>query len=338
MFHPLVFCHTRRDSIRPTMALLMLLSIAGVGCAQGGVGSTRGLPSTAGGINTIQGQVFFPGSSQPVNKRVRVRIDSSTNSISQVTLTDNDGIFRFTQLEAGGYTISVDGGKEYESVVENVAIDREASNGGRILSVPLYLKLKPDPSVPREAVDFYNKAQESIRAGNSKKAVEQLNSAVALYPKFSLALAELGEQYNKLSEPQKAAEVLKRALELEPNDFKIHLNYGFALMNQKDFKGAETQLREAIKINDAAPTAHMYLGIVLVNLRNLESAQKELETAAQSPSAEVSQAHRYLGGIYWGNHDYKRAADELETYLKLSPKAADAERTRAAIKDLRSKQ
>jgi Tfp pilus assembly protein PilF len=320
------------------MALLMLLGIAVVACAQGGVGSTRGLPSTSGGINTIQGQVFFPGSSQPVNKRVRVRLESATNSIYQTALTDDDGIFRFTQLEAGAYTISVDGGKEYESLVENVAIDREASSGGRILSVPLYLKLKPDPSVPKGAVDFYNKAQESVRAGNSKKAVEQLNSALALYPNFTLALAELGEQYLKLAEPQKALEVLQKAMELEPKDFKIRLNYGFALMNQKDFKGAETQLREAIKINGAAPTAHMYLGIVLVNLRNLEEAQKELETAAQSPSVEVSQAHRYLGGIYWGNHDYKRAADELETYLKLSPKAADAERTRAAVKDLRSKQ
>jgi regulator of sirC expression with transglutaminase-like and TPR domain len=36
--------------------------------------------------------------------------------------------------------------------------------------------------------------------------------------------------------------------------------------------------------------------------------------------------------------DYKRAADELETYLKLVPNAADAERTRATIKDLRAKQ
>lgn len=60
--------------------------------------------------------------------------------------------------------------------------------------------------------------------------------------------------------------------------------------------------------------------------------------AAGSNIAEIAPAHRYLGGIYSGKRDYKRAAEELETYLKLSPKAADAERTRAAIKELRSKQ
>jgi regulator of sirC expression with transglutaminase-like and TPR domain len=35
---------------------------------------------------------------------------------------------------------------------------------------------------------------------------------------------------------------------------------------------------------------------------------------------------------------YKRAADELETYLKLMPSAPDADRVRATIKRLRNKQ
>ena len=34
----------------------------------------------------------------------------------------------------------------------------------------------------------------------------------------------------------------------------------------------------------------------------------------------------------------QQAADELEKYLKLDPKAADAERIKGTIKDLRSKQ
>jgi regulator of sirC expression with transglutaminase-like and TPR domain len=69
----------------------------------------------------------------------------------------------------------------------------------------------------------------------------------------------------------------------------------------------------------------------------MEEAQKEFEAAVSSNSSEVAAAHRYLGGIYWGNRDYKRAADELEAYLKLSPNAPDAEKTKQAIKELRSK-
>jgi regulator of sirC expression with transglutaminase-like and TPR domain len=93
----------------------------------------------------------------------------------------------------------------------------------------------------------------------------------------------------------------------------------------------------------------MYLGIALLGLSRDEKtkafnaekyaeAQRELEAATASGKDEVAMAHRYLGGIYWGQKDHKRAADELELYLKLDPKAPDAERTRAAIKELRSKQ
>lgn len=132
--------------------------------------------------------------------------------------------------------------------------------------------------------------------------------------------------------------MLASAVKLAPGEFLPRLNYGIALLNQKKFAEAEPQLRAALKKNEKSPTTHMYLGIVLMNLHNLDEAEKELQRAVSSNSSEVGQSHRYLGGIYWGKRDYKRAAAELETYLKLFPKAPDAERTRAAIKELRSKQ
>jgi tetratricopeptide (TPR) repeat protein len=82
----------------------------------------------------------------------------------------------------------------------------------------------------------------------------------------------------------------------------------------------------------------MYLGITLVGLKNLKEAQKELELAQGLDGGEdLPQLHKYLGGIYWGKGEYKRAANELEKYLKLAPGAPDAERARGAIKELRSK-
>jgi Tfp pilus assembly protein PilF len=147
----------------------------------------------------------------------------------------------------------------------------------------------------------------------------------------------MGMQYLKLGQPDKAAESFQAALKITPNDAGLQLNYGFALLNQKKYPEAETQLREALKKNDKLATGHMYLGITLMSEQKFEEAEKELQRALSFNSNEVAQAHRYLGGIYWRNHDYQKAADELETYLKLVPKAADAERTRAAIKELRSK-
>jgi len=96
-------------------------------------------------------------------------------------------------------------------------------------------------------------------------------------------------------------------------------------------------LRDAVKRNDSAPTAHLYLGIVLTKLPNYPEAEKELRRAIDLAGAQMGLAHKYLGGIYWSKRDYSHAVDELETYLRLTPNAPDAERVRGTIKELRNK-
>ncbi|HUQ31353.1 MAG TPA: tetratricopeptide repeat protein [Pyrinomonadaceae bacterium] len=318
----------------------MLLGSCLAAFAQGGVGSSRGLPGPNDGIHTIKGRVYFPVETKG-DKHLRVTLKSA-DTTDETTTTDEDGSFAFNRLRAGNYMVIVNGGKEFDDATESASIDREASSGGRIVNLSIALRARGTAEayskIPKAARDLYSKGTEAAAKGDSKKAVEHLSGAVAAYPEFPQALGELGVQYLKLGQPDKAAESLQAALKLTPGDMVARLNYGFALLSQKKFDEAEAELREVLKKNDAMPTAHMYLGITLMNQKKLDDAEAELTRAATSNSAEVATAHRYLGGILWGKREYKRAADELETYLKLAPKAPDAERTRAAIKELRSKQ
>jgi len=82
----------------------------------------------------------------------------------------------------------------------------------------------------------------------------------------------------------------------------------------------------------------MYLGMALLRQRKYPEAQAELEAAVSSHNPETAMAHRYLAGLYSQNQEYKRAADEVDTFLSLNPKAADAEKLRSLAKDWRSKQ
>ena len=178
---------------------------------------------------------------------------------------------------------------------------------------------------------------EAAQAGNTKKAIEQLNSAVTAYPNFPIALRDLGVQYRKSGDMDKLAETMEALLKLSPDDPHGHLNLGIALFNQKKYPEAEKHLRQAVKLTNTDPAAHYYLGMTLVSTRNYPEAQMELEAAIANGGDNLAQAHKYLGGLYLGSKNPK-AADELEKYLKLDPKAADAERIKATIKDLRSKQ
>lgn len=333
--------------------VILILSIAAAAHAQA-PGSSRGL-SSGDGIHTIQGRVYFPSGRALSAVPVKVSLESVTAFGGTSTATDQDGAFRFRNLQPGGYTVVVDAGKEYEIARETVNIDREASPGGRVVQVTIQLRLKVDASnpafagVPQNALDFYQKGMAAAQKGNAKSAAEFLGKAVTAYPNFPVALSDLGVQYIKLGEMDKAAETFETLLKLKPSDSFAKLNLGIALFNMstalltekkldesnKKLGQAEIHLRDAIKLNSAGPTAHYYLGVTLIRLRRYDEAQKELELAITNGGENLAQAHRYLGGLYQSAHKNKEAADELEKYLKLDPKAKDADTIRGIIEKLR---
>jgi tetratricopeptide (TPR) repeat protein len=280
------------------------------------------------------------------------------NSGELSVLSDPNGSFIFRGLEPGSYTVVVDAGEPYEIARESIYIDTDGSNARRGITLPpvarLYtvqisLQLKREgaakaavvnaalAALPDNARELYRKAVDSIQAGNSTKAIEELKAAIASYPQFPLALNELGVQYLKLGQLEKAAEALKEAVRLVPEDFLPRLNYGIVLLNQRKFGEAEEQLKVATSKNSSAATAHMYLGIALAVQRKLDEGQKELELAIASNSLDVALAHRYLAGVHLERRAYKQAAEELQKYLELVPKAPDADVLHRKIKELRSK-
>lgn len=333
--------------------VVVLMLVIALSCyAQGGGGVDF---SGTGGNDSINGRIYFP-SGRRSDAQIKVSLESS-NAGTRIVFADHNGAFSFRNLEPGRYTVTIDGGKEYETITEAVYIDdmRTGAAGPgpppRPFSLPIYLQLKRGAStlgsgvvdarmsdVPAPARALYQQALESEKKSDINKAILELKQAISLYPAFVLALNELGVQYLKLAQPDKAVDPLTAAIKLAPEEFGPRLNYGIALLNQHKYSEAEGEFRAALKRNESGAIARMYLGISLAVQRKLGDAEKELLLAVGAGGAETSLGHRYLGGIYMETRDYKRAADELELYLKLVPNAADGERTRATIKECRRKQ
>src|SRR5258705_5172665 len=112
-------------SSRCILAVCLVLLYAVTSNAQG-FGSSRAL-ARGDGINTIQGRVLFPSGQSLNSKQVKVSLESVSSFGSLSAVTDQDGVFRFRNIQAGGYTVVVEGDKEYETTRETVNIDREAS-------------------------------------------------------------------------------------------------------------------------------------------------------------------------------------------------------------------
>ncbi|HEY0546108.1 MAG TPA: tetratricopeptide repeat protein [Pyrinomonadaceae bacterium] len=322
------------------LAVCLCLPAALASARAQGVGANRGEITGNGGARSIKGQIYLSGGDTKTN-RFKVRLDNP-DSGTMVATTDADGQFSFNGLTAGSFTIIIEGTDEWDTMRESVYIDQYG--GSKINIVPIYMRRKPsaDPAfagIPRPALDLYIKGTEAEQKGDHKKAAEQLEKAVAAYPNFAQAYNALGMVYLKQADVGKAVEALATAFKLKPDDAEINLNYGIALLQKKDFAASEERLRAALKEKDEIASPHYYLGMALINQKKFDDAQAELERAVSLPGGDnYALAHRYLGGLYWGKSDFKRAADELEKYLKLSPKAADADKTKDAIKELRSKE
>jgi tetratricopeptide (TPR) repeat protein len=332
------------------LSVVLVFFFALAGYAQSGSASTG-----TGGSHVIQGHIYFPSGRRAENS-IQVKLQSY-NSGEISAMTDSSGSFTFGSLSPGNYTVVVNAGEDYEPVREAVFVDTDvnisnipAIGTSRRYTVMITLQLKHNSAngkasvvnaalaeVPESARTLYEKSLLLSQGGDTLKAIDNLKAAVSLYPTFPLALNELGVQYLKLGQASKAVEPLKAAARLSPDAFTPKLNLGIALLETRQFGEAETQLREASARNASAPTAHMYLGVVLTRLRNYPDAEKELRRAIDLGGNQLGLAHYYLGGIYWGRGEYRHAADELETYLRLTPNARDNEKVRETIKELRNK-
>jgi tetratricopeptide (TPR) repeat protein len=328
-------------------AMLVFLCSAMASAQIGGIDSDPG--SGTGGTNTIQGTIFLQGGKR-LDRRAKVKLTGLASG-EQFQLSDDSGAFSFRRVQGGTYTVMVDAGREFELAAETVDIvEPPRRRGDRGITIPVYITLQPrrnssgspgtvdarETAVPDAAKDLYRLALESSKSGDRKKAIEELNKALDNYPNFVTALNQLGVEYMGLRDWDKATEALRKAIKISPDAFWPHLNYGIVLVQSKNYKDATSELRFAVQKDGTSAVAHLYLGRALVSVGEYDAAENALRQTITIGGDEAIEAHRYLGVVYIEKRNSVRAADELDAYLKLAPKAKDADRIRAIIKDLRA--
>jgi cytochrome c-type biogenesis protein CcmH/NrfG len=326
---------------------LLVFSISVVsGSAQitGGLNETTN--TNLGGNNFIAGTVFW-NSGKPVEERLRIRLIPMAGG-EIIANTDENGKFVFSRVGEGSYTIVVDGDKEFATVTRVVEIERSRNPMPQTYSVsirlndrrppenkPAVVKAGPPP-VPKPALDLYENARKLSAAKDHTGAIDQLKLAVAAYPEYVDAYNELGVQYMRLNALEKAVDALVAALKIKADAFEPLLNHGISLFRLKRYDQAERQLRHSISENKDSAVAHYYLGRSLTSTGRFDEAEKELNDAVRLGGSDMNEAYRMLANLFLAKGDDKRAIDALELYLKLVPKAPDAEKLRNIVLELRS--
>ncbi len=197
----------------------------------------------------------------------------------------------------------------------------------------------------KEAIEFLLQAEKYNQDGflysvlgscyytlRNKTAVFYLEKVCSFDPNSSAPISILGKAVLDLGETseddERAIELFKQALKLNPNDYIALSHYGIALMNLEKYDEAEEKLRQAIKLNPFDPLSYQQLGVILKVQGKFDQALLMLDKALSVPSeSRIQPAYSPDLKLIYGNkadilshlQRYEEAIEVFEKALTLTP-------------------
>ena len=310
---------------------------------------------------SIRGKLITPGG-QDAGERVEVRLEKDSSQIIQTTYTDASGTFEFRSVPPGSYVIAVTL-EGYEPVHQQ--IDNMAAFGGSAITVFLTKSSgdkssrtsgldAEDPDIidvnqmkenlPKKAVQDYEKALGERKKGKLESAIKLLQDAIHLAPNFYNAHNSLGILYQSLKRYAEAEKEYLRSRELNGKSDKPLTNLGSLYIEEADLQKdnadatgktldqALDSLEAAVKLNPRSANAYYLLGLANYKSSFLEEAETAF-TKAHDLDPSLTRINLLLANIHSRQGKWHDVLDNIDTYLKENPKAAD----RPAIEEMRAK-
>ena len=301
--------------------------------------------ANAQGGNVLEGKVVTPSGVQP-NAPVRVKLTLNGRPIHE-TFTDLSGRFSFPGLFRGRYQLTAEGdGLSFEttSVYAEISAFGPSSQSFTqdIQLRPIVRKATPPagvvnafsqdvPPAAKQALDAGLKLAEE---GKSEVAIENMQEAVKIFPKYFEAHLHLGNAFLRAEKLNEAIAELDLAREINPNDERTYQSFGLLLMKQRNFAVAVAVFAEAARLNPANPTNAVMRATALIHqaasvsdsapssedrAHLLSRAEMAMAQAATLSDNKLKPDSMTAALFYELKGDPERAAVELESYLKKTP-------------------
>jgi len=169
---------------------------------------------------------------------------------------------------------------------------------------------------------FVNNLGNALRnVGRREEAERSYQQAVALKPDYPDGYANLGNQQLDLGKLAEAEQSFRQVLRLNPDHAHARLNLGNILKDLRRFDEAEGVYRSALAANPQSAELHNNLGVLMLDTGRLEEAEQELRHAlAIAPN--VAETHANLANVLRNSGRPEEAARECRRALELKPELA----------------
>ena len=178
-----------------------------------------------------------------------------------------------------------------------------------------------------------------MRKGQFGDAAEEFRTAAGQRGgKYPTALYNLGFVLQQQRESEKAVEAYRAAIDANGGDYPdAYYQIGSVLLETpgRAAEAAEA-FRKAIEQNKGRdPEAHYRLGFALVQQKDYAGAEGAFREAVNQRGGDFAFAHYNLGLLYQETGRIDEAIKEFETYLEQAPGDSNRQRAENTLRDLR---
>lgn len=284
-----------------------------------------------------------------VTSSLRVQLlQAMTNSPVAVTMTSNSGTAEFEGLHPGGYHVMVSGdgielgdsgtfviedGKVFES--QTVTVRNKQDAGGADSSLGLAVAAV-DLNVPKEAAKEFQRAGKEMASQNWTKAIDHLNKAIAIYPKYSSAYNNLAVCYNHLNQPERQSEALRKAISVNDHCVPALVNLARILLSQGNFIEAAGLLNKAVTADPVNVEALTLLARADFMQGHYDQVLEEARKVHSMPHQHYAIVHYTAASAFEREGRIQDAVAELQMFLQEEPNGPRADAVRKAVVALQS--
>lgn len=173
---------------------------------------------------------------------------------------------------------------------------------------------------PEKQTYQYNLACCYEQMGEYKYAISILARLVSLNPKSVSMSRRLADIFLKTNQPMLAKEIYERLILLGNVGFETYYEYAHVCILLKDTDKAEKILKKVIELKPDQANAHKDLGVIYLSKRLLDYAKDEFETALKYEPENDSIISEYANFLH-STSEFKKADEYYEKAIEVNPKA-----------------
>jgi tetratricopeptide (TPR) repeat protein len=283
----------------------------------------------------LSGSIREEGSGHIVSE-ARLELQNAMGTPIGFAYSDGNGTYEFDDIPGDCYVavqhegyvsvrefIRPDGsGHVYKDILLRAASGESAPKSVNPIS-------QHELSVPPKAREFFAKGvQLIVEKSDYRGAVAEFTRAISKYPTYYEAYAAMGLAQNKMGDAAAAETALQKSIELSAEKYPQAMVDLAAMFNaQKRFSDAEPLLRKAIAVDASSWRGQFELAVALSGQQRFKEAVT-CASAARDLKPENPQIYLLLYNLHIHTDDFPAALRDTESYLKLAPDGATADRVR----------